>query len=418
MKKRNVIFISLDEVRADRLSCYGYDKIKTENMDKVAQEGVLFESHIAAGCYTGICMSSMLTGVYPNKHTLRDPFCQVQAPTIAALFKKQGYTTAGFSGTGVLGQDYGFKKGFDYFVEPSEDTAFNVWHPDESKEPFHIGYWWVDGHLYHTHRGGEVAMLEEGMLKEGENSEMFYMDGKIKATDELLFGRLLQKLKELKLEDNTTLIITSDHGTCVGEHPATPFDYVIYPDDPEREAKAQKELYPQHLNLFDVNVRTVMIMKDKDLPKGVRIPGTVRSVDMLPTLVDLLEIPCEGFDFDGTSYLADIKKGKAQGRIAYIENLHEWEGEKNAIVQALRTDDFKFIRNLADSTEQYYDLKKDPGEQNNIIEEVKKSRSQELLDLRKIMNEKLLKVQGSKIEFSEDKRKKAEDRLRKLGYMP
>jgi len=70
VKKRNVILISLDEVRPDRLSCYGYDKIKTVNMDKLAQDGALFKDHIAAGCYTGICMASMITGVYPNKHTL------------------------------------------------------------------------------------------------------------------------------------------------------------------------------------------------------------------------------------------------------------------------------------------------------------------------------------------------------------
>ena len=434
MKRRNVILISLDEVRPDHLGCYGYDKTRTRHIDRFAEEGLVFESHIAAGCYTAICMASMITGVYPNKHALHDPFGRVQATSVAEIFKKHGWQTAGFVGNGVLGERHGFKKGFDFFKEPSEETSFNVWRPDESQELFHIGYWWIDdalawiqehrsspffvwGHLFHTHRGGEVTMLQQGFLKEGELSELFYMDGKIKAVDELLFGRLYRMLDDWGLSDNTTVIITSDHGTNTGEHPATEFDYVIYPDDPERDAQARKQMFPQHLNLFDVNVKTLLVVRDPDLPKGARIPGQVRSVDLVPTLLELLEIPDEGFDFDGTSWLPAVAAGKAEGRTAYLESLHEWESEKNALVQGVRTDELKLIRNLADTTEQFYDLRLDPGEQQNIIDQVRKPREAELLELRKILNEKIMTWTTSKECLSREDKKTIEDRLKQLGYM-
>jgi len=434
MKKRNVILISLDEVRPDHLSCYGYEKIRTANMDQIAADGVLFESNIAAGCYTGICMASMITGVYPNKHLVRDPFGKVQVTTAAQIFQKHGYTTAGFVGNGVLGCKHGFSQGFDVFGEPSVETSFNVWQPDESSEPFHIGYWWVDdmikwiddnqskpfftwGHLFHTHRGGEVTMLQKGMLKEGVLPELFYMDAKIKATDDLLFGKLIAKLRELGLYEKTTIVVTSDHGTNTGEHAPTEFDYVIYPDDPERDAEARKQYFPQHLNLFDVNVKTVMIVKDPELQGAVQLSGQVRSVDLLPSLLELHGIHDEGFDFDGESWVSSVSDGRAEGRTAYLESLHEWESEKNALVQGIRTDEYKFIRNLADTTEQFYDLNVDPAERSNIIDDVREPRKEELLQLRKMLNDKILSWRTGKDRLSKADQKEIESRLRRLGYM-
>lgn len=65
MVGQNVVLISLDEVRPDHLSCYGYDQIETAHIDAIAQEGTLFETSIAASSFTGICMASVLTGVNP-----------------------------------------------------------------------------------------------------------------------------------------------------------------------------------------------------------------------------------------------------------------------------------------------------------------------------------------------------------------
>ena len=146
MKKKNIIMISFDEVRPDHLSCYGYGKKTTPNVDRIAENGVVFENCIAAGCFTPICMSSVLTGCYPNKHTVRDPYCTIQRPTIAEILKGNGYLTAGFSGNGVLGSAHGFGKGFASYDEPDdrEGHHFDTWQPDATREVFYGGNWWVD----------------------------------------------------------------------------------------------------------------------------------------------------------------------------------------------------------------------------------------------------------------------------------
>ena len=110
-----VILISLDAVRPDHLGCYGYDKIKTPNIDEIATNGVLFENCITASCLTPVAMASALTGVYPNRHGLRDPFSAVNFETVTEYFKKGGYETAAFVGIDFLNSARKFNKGFSIF---------------------------------------------------------------------------------------------------------------------------------------------------------------------------------------------------------------------------------------------------------------------------------------------------------------
>ena len=110
-------------------------------------------------------MSSVLTGCYPNKHTVRDPYCTIQRPTIAEILKGNGYLTAGFSGNGVLGSAHGFGKGFASYDEPDdrEGHHFDTWQPDATREVFYGGNWWVD--RFHEWLGahhGEQAVLRLG----------------------------------------------------------------------------------------------------------------------------------------------------------------------------------------------------------------------------------------------------------------
>jgi arylsulfatase A-like enzyme len=425
MKKKNIILISFDEVRPDHLSCYGYYKKTTPNIDTIAECGVLFETCIAAGCFTPICMSSVITGCYPDKHTVRDQYCYLERPSIAKILKDYNYRTAGFSGNGVLGSAHGFGKGFDSYDDASEkeDRHFVAWQPDVTRETFYNGNWWVErffewleenhgsqpffvwGHLYHTHRGGEVPLLEMDLLTEKDDDWMYYYDAKLRVCDEVLMGKLLRKLEEYNLTNNTTLVFCSDHGTNLGDRPAITPDY--RPDEPA---------CPCHLNLYDINIKVACIIKDSDLPKGIKIQGLIRSVDIIPTLLNLLQIPDETFDLDGKSLLPVIEKGKAGGRLAYSENLQEWETEQNALRQSLRSDEFHFIRNLHDGTEEWYTSKEDPGERINLIEKMRESRKEELLELRKLMNDKILKGSSSNREWSEEEKAIIHERLRRLGY--
>jgi len=421
MKKRNIVLISVDEVRPDHLSCYGYERLQTPNIDRVAKEGVLFETCISAACITPLSMASVLCGAYPNKHTVRDPFSRIQSKTIAETLKEYGYKTAGFVGNGLLGARHGFAAGFDDFDEPTKDASWGSWFA-ERKELFYEGNWWVDrmlewlkknhsstffiwGHYFETHEGAEQTLLRDRFIKKGELSEFNYKDAKIKYMDEKLLGGLLKAFDDLKLWEDTILIIMGDHGTNLGEHPAKPVPHRSY-----------NLIYPQHTTLYDVDLRVALIIRDKSLPGGKRVKGMVRSVDVVPTLLDLLEIPKDKMNFDGATLVPIIAEAKAEGLGAYAEMLYPLV-ERMGSLQAFRTDKFKFIRDLTKGVEEFYSLLDDPLEQNNLIEEVRESKKQELEDIRKKLNVHLFELKGKGAAFSEKEKEEIEERLRRLGYM-
>jgi arylsulfatase A-like enzyme len=421
VSKRNIIIISLDEVRPDHLSCYGYKKINTPNIDQVSKEGVHFETCISSSDFTPVAMGTVITGKYPNKHGMRDAYSYINGPSIAEILKENGYTTAGLVGNGLLSERHGFSKGFDFWNEASKETSWlEVVYPEgEDKEMVYEGNYWVEeffrwlennynksffiwGHLYETHEGSEHSLLEKGLIKEGELSELGYQDAKIKMADEKLIGRILETLDELKISENTTLVLMSDHGTNNGEHPAKPI--------PWRKGNV---MYPQHTTMYDHDLRVFMIMRGEGLPKGKTVKGMVRSLDLIPTLFDLAGISYKKYDFDGKSLLPEITRGESKGKEVYSEDLFEARGL--GAIHSIRTDDLKFIRNLTLGTEEYYNLKKDLQEKNNIKETVD---TQELIGLRKTLNSFLMTkplAQGKT--FSREEKAAIDSRLRALGYI-
>jgi len=420
MKKKNIIIISLDEVRPDHLSCYGYKKINTSAIDRVAREGVRFQTCISSSELTPIAMGSVITGKYPNKHGMRDPYCYITGPSIAEILKINGYNTAGFVGNGLLSKKNGFAQGFDFWNETSEETCWlEFQYPGvETKEIVYVGNYWVEeffkwlkdncrekffmwGHFYEVHEGSEHSLLEKGLIKEGEFSEFSYYDAKIKMADEKLIGRLLETLNELGLSENTTLVVMSDHGTNLGEHPV---DLI-----PGRKGKKK---YPQHTTMYDCDLKVAMIIKDEDLPRGKKVEGVVRSLDLVPTLLDLVGISGEEYDFDGSSLLPVIEKGKAKGREVYSEDLFEIRGK--GALQSFRTDDFKFMRNLTLGLEEYYDLREDRQEKNNIVEKIDK---QTIINLRKKLNAFLRTEVSEGNVFYKKEKETINKRLRALGYI-
>ena len=419
MSKRNIIIISLDEVRPDHLSCYGYKKINTPAIDQVAMEGVKFETCTTSSCFTPVAMGSVITGKYPNKHGMRDPYSYLTGPSIAAILKKYDYKTAGFVGNGLLSKRHGFAEGFDFFNETSKDTSWEEvqYSGIGDSEMFYAGNYWVEeffkwlkenykenffiwGHLYETHEGSEHSLLEKGLIKEGELSEFSYYDAKIKMADEKLISRLIMTLKDLNLYEDTTIVIMSDHGTNLGEHPAQPI--------PWRKGGIR---YPQHMTMYDHDLHVAMIIKGEDLLKGKVIKEMVRSIDLVPTLLDLVDLPTKEYDFDGQSMLAVINKNETRDEV-YSEDLFEVRGE--GALQSLRTKDCKFMRNLTLGTEGYYDLNNDPQEQYNLIQKIDKEK---LIVIRKKLNVFLKIGVASKKEFSQTERKAIDQRLRGLGYI-
>jgi len=273
---------------------------------------------------------------------------------------------------------------------------FFKWLKNNYKEKFFI---W--GHFYETHEGSEHSLLKKGLIKEGELSKFSYYDAKIKMADERLINRLIITLKELGIYNSTTLVVMSDHGTNLGEHPAKLI--------PWRKGGIT---YPQHTTMYDCDLKVAMIIKGEDLVEGITVKGAVRSIDLIPTLLKLTGISIGQYDFDGKNLLPMIEKGEAKRGEVYSEDLFESRGQ--GALQSIRTKEFKFMRNLTLNIEEYYDLSKDPQENNNIIEEVDK---ETIINLRKKLNAYL----GTKVtvgkEFSQKEKETIDQRLRALGYI-
>ena len=368
MTKENYILISLDEVRPDHLSCYGYRDNRTPNLDRLAENGVLFETVISSSCLTPVSHASILTGLNAPKHGVRMPYNKINARLVSEYFKKRAYKTAAYVGVNFLGAANGYGSGFDSFDEPRKKTAWRQTKYDSKDK--HVILWgnsWMDrmfkwisqnykerffiwGHYFECHEGAETTLLEKGKLENDVMAEFGYYDAKIKLMDDYLFGRLHQLLSRLNIEDRTYIIVTSDHGTNLGEHPL-PFNEKI------------GKFFPQHVTLFDCDIRVPLLINGPAFEKAKRVEGMVRSIDIMPTLLELANIKNDRSE--GISLLPFIARGKAEGLTAYSEELFELRGHGD--FQSVRNDRYKFIINRRTGLKEFYDLSNDPNEGDNII---------------------------------------------------
>jgi len=419
MKMKNVILVTMDEVRHDHLSCYGYEKIKTPNIDYFAENGVLFETAVSTTSFTPVSHATILTGGYPNKHCLRDPFSGIAIKMISEIFQEKGYATAGFVGVNLLGKANGFDKGFQYFDEPKHEE---VWKrtdfPGDDRGELLWGNWWVPrmlewlkaqadkpffiwAHYFDVHQAAESILLELGKIQEGVMPEFGYVDPKIEYMDKAFFGPLKETLKDLGIEKNTTTLITSDHGTNFGEHKIPAFPHLDL-------------VYPQHITLYDCDLLVPLIIKDRDLPKKTIIPGMVRTVDIVPTLLDLVDIKSE-LEFDGISLLPFIKAGEAKDLINYAEELYDKRGPGD--FQAIRDDCYKLIVDHRNNRkEEFYDLRSDPNEQKNLIYNLT-GEQKEIVDEWRTLCKRYEIRKHSDFVMEDQVKTKVEKRLRMLGYI-
>jgi arylsulfatase A-like enzyme len=375
MEKKNLILITMDEVRADHITCYGNEKIKTKNIDSIAKDGVKFETCIASSVLTPVAHASILSGLYPYSHGLRGPFDKFFSQSLPVILKNNGYRTAGFVGNSMLGKKIGFHNGFDFFDEPKVGDEF-MWELHSYKDPKHPdirfpwGNWWIErmiawieenidekffvfGHFFHTHEGSEKQLLEMDLLnKENPNSEYGFYDAKIKLCDDIFIGPILEILKKKGIYNDTTIVITADHGTTLGERPLPPI--------PWREDVT----YPQHTTMYEPDIKVPFIIKDRDLPKNLTIHDSIKHVDIFPTLLRLLDIEFKG-EKNGIDLHHLIECKKRNGFRAYIEDLFLLRGL--GALQAIRSKKYKYIINQTTHEEELYNILIDPKEQENII---------------------------------------------------
>lgn len=369
----NILLVTLDTTRADRIGAYGYSAAQTPNIDRLAGQGVLFEQCITPTAYTLPSHSSILTGLYPPHHGVRLNGATAlgdSQSTLAERLGAQGYRTGAFVGAFVLDGRWGLSQGFSHYDDdfplgadqrldlakvqrPADkvvDAALKWLQEDQSRKPF---FAWV--HLYDAHTPYEPPEPFRSRFDSGGLSSLY--DGEISFADSQL-GRLLDWLDTQGLRENTVVVVVGDHGEGLGSHGEDEHGYYIY----------------------DYAVHVPLIVR---LPgtSSLRVPAQVRTVDIFPTLLEFVT-GAKVTDIQGESLLGLMDGEKEQSpRYAYSESMainlqYGWSP-----LYSLRTNEHKFIE--APRAE-LYDLIQDPGESTNRLDDLRRVARQMRTELQKL----------------------------------
>jgi arylsulfatase A-like enzyme len=347
---RNLVLVTIDTLRADRLGCYGRRDVATPHLDLLARDGAMAPEASAQVPLTRPSHVTLLTGLYPQEHGIRDnvsPPLPEGVPSLATILKDAGFTTAGFVSSIVLSAQSGLGRGFSTFsdqfkVEPGDLRFLNTiqrrgdiptseaigWLQGRKGERFFL---WL--HLYDPHEPYEPP--EPYATRYAERP----YDGEVAWSDELV-GRLDTVLVALGLKDTTLLVVTSDHGEGLGEHGEDVHGFFVY----------------------QTTLRVPLLFRGPGIPPGTRLPVVARSVDLVPTVLDFLGV--KGGRFSGRD-LAPALRGleKPREEAAYAESLLPLLHYGWSDLRALREGRWKYIQA---PRPELYDLTEDPGETRDL----------------------------------------------------
>ncbi len=385
-KDLNILLITIDALRPDHLTCYGYKRNTSPRIDEIAKEGILFTQAISQGSRTWPFLTSLITSAYQSTHQVyfENQLLSYSISTLPEILKRKGYYTGFISGHGSLwsGKESGFKRGFDTcedfganadkishkaigWIKENKDKKFFLWlhyfdphGPYMPPQPYKTRY--VNDGLYkhnkhipispddavdrHSRKKaigkGEIpAYVAEDNITDIDYYIAQY-DGEINFTDEQI-GILLDLVKELGLIKNTLIIITADHGEYLGDH----------------------GFYFMHGGLYDTIIKIPLIMKCKGIfPHGKIIDQQISSIDIMPTILSAVKIKVD-IKMDGVSLLPVICGRYYNRPYAFGEFMNP----QGVFTRSIRNKNWKLIFDVVKNTYELYDLKKDPRELTNLI---------------------------------------------------
>ncbi|MES2460298.1 MAG: sulfatase, partial [Armatimonadota bacterium] len=388
-RKPNIVLIAIDSLRADHMSCYGYDRLTTPHIDRFATEGTLFENTFSAHIPTTSAYSSMLTGrdvigtqvvALRHKGPLRE-----EVPTLAEILRGAGYDTTcvGFSGNAA-------SRGFDTYLSypgwgswnegrsPKAEKLNEVAIPElnrlaDGDKPFLLFLRHMDPHAPYLPPAPYERMFYGGNECDPANTSMqpvmdfkpfcdFFAawmppgitdkdyviaqyDGAVAYMDACI-QTIFQALETRGILDETILVLNADHGETLYDH----------------------ECWFDHHGLYDQTIHVPLIIRyPGKVAEGKRVSGFNQHKDLVPTILDLAGIETE-VSFDGTSLLS-MANGEVSSHESefYITECtwmrkHGWRTPEWKLILALEPDfHFKPLVEL-------YNLVTDPGENNNVAE--------------------------------------------------
>jgi len=432
-----LILIVADTLRADHLSCYGYSARQTPRIDGLAAAGVRFTQAVSVIPETGPAVSSILTGLYPYSHGVRSNTWKFPQPTVtlAQVLRKNGFRTAAFSDTFPFRLLNIFKGFFDFQKrEPEYATLQEAiqsaigepvkWMRKHSSESFFVLIHFYDPHLpykplerspqteslryegLYTGEYGPAMTLWDGRFEVNE-ADVAYMrslyDDEVAQVDAYV-GALLDAIEDMGIGEQALIVFTADHGESFGEHEYY-FDHGDY--------------------LYEDQIHVPLIFRcDALLPAGMAVDAQVRSIDIMPTVLQLLGMEHKG-RLDGVT-LAPLFKGRKRvlgARYALSEsdainflnpNCRGYiDGVKGKHL-ALRKDGKKliYVPGHPDAPLELYDLVEDPGEETDLISvhpDIAREMFQQLKELMTRMTDSPSESEGID--------QQAEAILKSLGYI-
>jgi len=408
----NVLFITIDTLRSDHLSAYGYPRETSPAFDRTAAQGALFTNVVAATPFTQPSTASLLTGLYPHTHGVRN-HPNLLAPnhvTLAEVLRDEGYLTAAFSSHGLLVPEWGFGQGFLLFERIGTPVRFDVtllahalrrlgvrkpershradavteralrWLDSGARTPFFLWLHYLDPHFPYEPPEEYARMFDSGTGVD-ELTDLEWPDGRRKIFDldlpedrvrknidlydaEIRFtddeiGRVLDRLQKMRLLDKTIVAITADHGESLGEH----------------------GLYFAHTHfLYDPCMMVPLAVSyPPEVAPGTKISRVASGLDVMPTILNLAGAPIPP-GLEGRSF-APLLRGAEEERFravfgengrTIVGNLEEenprWTVDGDAgRWRMVRADDHKLILIPKPEGDRFelYDLTNDPRETND-----------------------------------------------------
>ncbi len=359
-----VILITLDTTRADRIGCYFTPEsdptkpahVETPNLDRLAADGLLFLNAVTPVPLTCPAHTTMMTGLYPQSHGVTSnetTRAGDDLPLLSVDFKKAGYATAAFISGFVLNSSCGLARGFDHYADLTEESRRAAETTDavlqwlDSAPVRERLFLWV--HYYDPHTPYAPPADIRGFEDFPYDGEIAYMDREI--------GRLLDGLRQRRLDQNAVLAIVGDHGEGLEDHGESEHGVFLY---------EETQRVPWIVRL---PARTMRNLRRADR----RIPEVVSLADLRPTLAGLAGIKMlgeapQGRDLRPLMMADGGRDGSAGseatgGQVVLLETLYPEECLGWSRLQGLRGDRWKYIQA---PTPELYDRQSDPREKNNL----------------------------------------------------
>jgi arylsulfatase A-like enzyme len=365
--RTNLLLITVDTLRADFLGCYGSTGSNTPNLDRLASEGVLFEDTISVIGKTGPAFASLFSSLYPPTHGARRNGVRMRedVPVLAETLREAGYSTAAFISNWTLKSHLaGTHRGFELYDDENFDRERNSFGAVErdaadvtraalgwleaapADRPVFLWIHYSEPHSPYDLKAAYAPKIAEKGDGDGPRSRRYKYASEVGYVDNFI-GAFLTRAEKRLPPASTLTVFLSDHGESLGEH-----DY-----------------WGHGKNTHWPNLRIPLVLRGPGVPVGRRVTAGASIVDVLPTVLDRLELPA----LPGAAgrNLAASWDDRAPGdplRFAMGERPTALTKKgrqhyNHPLVISAQNDAAKAVYDFADGELVYYDLRTDAAEE-------------------------------------------------------